>query len=195
VTPECTHILPTGQKCRGAALHNRNLCRHHAPSSIYSPPRIARRALFTPRAQWRAFGRQLPFLPSAEIPFVIYQLLQSLTSPDPACRHSDLVIGRHLRLLLSRLGYVPFPVPGVEAPAPRPAPRPPAPPQPAAAPASRPVPAPTFSGPQFDNSTLPPDLRSALEAIYQDTTSDTIEALMEALSKTPSAPTPWSTQR
>jgi hypothetical protein len=183
MTPECTHTLPNGQKCRGAALHHQEFCRHHAPSSVYTPSAVSKRHSFTPRARWRAFGRQIPVLDASQMHVALYQLLESLTDPDPSFHHSDLVVGRNLRLLLSRLGHVPFPAPGVAAPAPSPAP-------PQTVPQPRPALVRTPS--QLDDSELAPDVRAALKSIAQDSTPESFDALMAALAKGNQQPNAWS---
>ncbi len=158
MTPECTFTLRNGQKCRGAALHHQEFCRHHASSSAYAPPRIAKRDIFTPLAQWRAFGRDLHLLGPSEIPFSIYQILDSLTSQHPSTHHSDLVAGRYLRILLSRLGHVPFARPTFDARAPQP----------------RPVQAP---------AALSPNIQAALDAVHDRTDPESIDALIASLGK------------
>jgi len=147
MSPECSFTLRNGKKCRGTAIRNHQFCRHHAPRSVYTPPAIAQRAIYTPLARWRALGRQVSTLGPSEIPFAVYEILESLTGQNPSGHHSDAVAGRYLRLLLARLGHVPFPMPQDEPPAPPPAPRIPARPS---------IPSP---------SNLPPEVQDALRAV------------------------------
>ena len=109
---ECRHVLPTGQKCRGAALRNQTLCRHHAPKSAADgPPPLSKRARFSPLARWRSLGQRAPWLSPAEIPGEVLDILYCLLSTDPTDSISDLCAGRYLRALLRRLGRVPFALP------------------------------------------------------------------------------------
>lgn len=108
MTPECTHTLPNGRKCRGLAGHNQPFCRHHRPQPKGQRP-ARREELGSSLARWRAIGRELPYFSPAELPSLIYHVLDTLTQPGEA--HSDRTVGRFLREALSRLGHVPFPYP------------------------------------------------------------------------------------
>jgi rRNA maturation protein Nop10 len=127
MTPECRFILPNGQLCRGAALRHQDFCRHHGHlSAVPGPPPVSKHDRYSPLAYRRALGRSLPWIVREEIPSAIYEILHSLTEKDPAERIADRTAGHYLRLLLQRLGDVPFPNPG-EAGPPLPRPRSPLP--------------------------------------------------------------------
>ncbi|HEX3663003.1 MAG TPA: hypothetical protein VHU89_16320 [Acidobacteriaceae bacterium] len=111
MTPECTHILPSGQKCRGLAGRNQPFCRHHRPKTLGQRP-IPHRDRYTPLMRWRATGQELPYLRTEELPSLVYELLDALTQPGLA--PSDRTVGRFLRAALTRLGQVPFPYPNSE---------------------------------------------------------------------------------
>ena len=140
--PECSHILPSGQKCRGLALRGQSRCLHHGdPAQRPAPPP---RHPFSYRvARWRALGAHIHALPAHEIPLAAYTILGSLIADGPA-GISDRAAGQLLRALLRRLGSVPFPPPaGIVldpslAPQPAPSRRPttPFPPHPRSAPVS-----------------------------------------------------------
>lgn len=109
---ECRHVLATGQKCRGAALRNQTLCRHHAPKSAApGPPPLSKRARFSPLARWRSLGQRAPWLSPADIPGEVLDILYCLLSTDETDSISDLSAGRYLRALLRRLGRIPFALP------------------------------------------------------------------------------------
>jgi hypothetical protein len=144
MAPECTFVRRNGRKCRAAANRNQAFCRHHAPKpALDGPPPIAKRNIYTNLARWRALGCNLRWLDPAEIPFNVYEILSSLTGADPRDHISDLIAGRYLRALLTKLGEVPFPQPGFEPSA---APTPAAPP-PALPPRAQPQPATPPTGP------------------------------------------------
>ena len=157
MTPECTHVLRNGQKCRAAATRNQVFCRHHGPR-LDGPPSPRRRHLNPAHAKWRALGRNLRWLAPREIPFAIHHILDSMLLPRRD-RLSDLVAGRYLRLLLLRQGSVPFPAPGIGGP------QPPAPPSPAT------------------GSCFSPEVRAAMDAACLNTTTETIEKLLAAFEK------------
>ena len=200
---ECTFILPNGQKCRGNAIRNSELCRHHRPQPA-GRPAPAKRALYSRLAKWRSLGRELAWLEPAEIPLAIYEILDSLTDRDPWDRLSNEVAGRYLRALLSRLGEVPFPFPQPADPdshrSPAPlrmpsVPRGPAsaqaagsgspsglrlaalPPSPPSPPSPRAVP----PLPAIGN--LPPDVRAALRAAASKTDNQSLETLVAAFAR------------
>ncbi|MFY9746362.1 MAG: hypothetical protein WA891_20855 [Acidobacteriaceae bacterium] len=117
MTRECSHILPTGRKCRAAATRNQPLCRHHAPKpAVAGPPPLPKRDRYSRIARWTNLSRNLPWLAAAEIPSEIFTILYSLLQDDI----SDREAGRLLRGLLLRLGSVPFPIPDPDAAAPQP---------------------------------------------------------------------------
>ncbi|MGA7523682.1 MAG: hypothetical protein WBW84_14610 [Acidobacteriaceae bacterium] len=120
MTPECTHILPNGQKCRGLAGSNQPFCRHHRPKN--APPSGRRRNSRSMLAHWRATGRDLSALPHEELAPILYNLLQCLTQPR-GLAPSDRTVGHYLRIILTRLGQVPFaaPFPDEESELPQPA--------------------------------------------------------------------------
>jgi len=111
MTPECTFILPSGQKCRGLAGRSQAFCRHHRPQPA-AGHRVRRADRYSPLARWRAVGQDLPWLRPDELPALVYELLDALTQPGQA--PSDRTIGRFLRAALTRLGQVPFPYPDSE---------------------------------------------------------------------------------
>ncbi len=102
MTPECRHILPSGLKCRAAAVRSQPFCRHHG-----SRPVAPAFSGFSRARRWRSLGRNLAHLDKADIPAQIYDILDSLLDD---CI-SDLTAGRFLRALLCRLGSVPFTFP------------------------------------------------------------------------------------
>ncbi len=113
MTPECTHTLPNGRKCRGLAGRNQPFCRHHLLKTPGQRP-IPRRDRYSALIRWRATGRELPCLRPDELPSLVYELLDALTQPGQA--PSDRTVGRFLRAALTRLGQVPFPYPDSEPP-------------------------------------------------------------------------------
>ncbi len=159
--PECTFILRNGQKCRAAATRNHPCCRHHGPK-VDGPP-VQRRHINPANTRWRAIGRNLRWIHPAEIPFAVHHILASMLLPRPD-RLSDLVAGRYLRLLLLRLGTMPFDLSGA-------APTPPASvPQPAACPIPDTPPIPG----------LPPEVRAAMHAFCEETTDENVDKLLAA---------------
>jgi hypothetical protein len=109
--PECTQILPTGQKCRALALRGRDACRHHLAGP--PPPRAPRRGGFSRISRWRDLGLTVHTLPAHDIPFQTFVLLGALLA-DGDDGISDREAGRLLRVLLRRHGRIPFaPPPGV----------------------------------------------------------------------------------
>ncbi|HEX4005286.1 MAG TPA: hypothetical protein VHX60_03865 [Acidobacteriaceae bacterium] len=125
---ECSSILPNGRKCRCAATRNRAVCRHHGPPPVPGPPPTPHRDRYSDLIRWRTLSRNLPWMPLDEIPHAIHQILQCLVDrgPDSPGKISDLTAGRYLRVLLTRLGGVPFADPdlALEPPPPRGAPAP-----------------------------------------------------------------------
>jgi hypothetical protein len=111
MTPECTRILPNGQKCRGLAGRNQPFCRHHRSKTPGQRP-IPRRDHYTPLIRWRTTGQELPYLRTEELPSLVFEILDALTQPGQA--PSDRTVGRFLRAALTRLGQVPFPYPSSE---------------------------------------------------------------------------------
>jgi hypothetical protein len=110
MAPECTFVRRNGRKCRAAANRNQAFCRHHAPKPASDgPPPIAKRNIYTNLAKWRALGRDLRWLDPAESPLSVYEILNSLAGADPDNHLSDLIAGRYLRALLTKIGEVPFP--------------------------------------------------------------------------------------
>ena len=169
---ECRHTLRNGQKCRGAAIRNHDFCRHHGPLPAHAgPPPISNRDRYSRLARWRSFARDLPWLPPAQIPSAVYEVLDALTQRNPVDRLSAPVAGRYLGVLLSRLGRVPFQQPDFAEPS-----APPPPPLPRDMVAD-------LSHFGCDIATVPPDLREALENLYRDTSPETVEAFTEAVSR------------
>jgi len=114
MSPECSFILSNGKKCRCAATRNQTLCRHHAPKpAVAGPPPMPKRDRYSRLMRWREVGANLQWMPAAEIPRTLYEILQCLIDrgPDSTGQISDLTAGRFLRVLLNRLGDVPFPDP------------------------------------------------------------------------------------
>jgi len=121
MTPECRFILSNGRRCRGAALHNQDFCRHHGSRPlVLGRPSERKSSILSPLASWRILGRILPWLDREEIPPAVYDILKSLTGKDPAQHLSDRTAGRFLRALLQRLGEVPFPDPNANELSPHP---------------------------------------------------------------------------
>jgi hypothetical protein len=178
MAPECRFILANGRKCRGAAIRHHDFCRHHGPqSALLGPPPQSNP--FTALKKWRSLGRSMPWLHPAEIPFAVYEILDSLTGRKPNDRLSDRTAGRYLRALLSQLRLVPFPRPAFPPP-PAALPAPPA--TPAAAPAGR----------------LPPELRSAVHSFlaHPQFNNHSLDTLIDAFAKAgfdPNHPSPSST--
>ncbi|MGB6904355.1 MAG: hypothetical protein WBD98_16100 [Acidobacteriaceae bacterium] len=106
--PECTQILPTGQKCRCLALRGRNACRHHLAGPL--PPREHRPNPFSRVSRWRNLGLTVHTLPAHDIPYHAFVLLGALLA-DGDDSISDREAGRLLRVLLRRHGTIPFPPP------------------------------------------------------------------------------------
>jgi hypothetical protein len=110
--PECTQILPSGQKCRCLALRGRDACRHHLAGPL--PPPAPRRGGFSRVSRWRDLGLTVHALPARDIPFHAFSILGSLIA-DGDDGISDREAGRLLRALLRRHGSIPFaPPPGVQ---------------------------------------------------------------------------------
>ena len=108
---ECSFVLPGGRKCRCAATRHLAVCRHHAPKpAVAGPPPLPKRERYSNLIRWRELARNLPWMPAAEIPQTIYDILQCLVDRgrNSTGRISDLAAGRYLRALLNRLGDVPF---------------------------------------------------------------------------------------
>lgn len=137
IVRECSFILPNGRKCGCAATRNQSLCRHHAPKpAVPGPPPPSRYERYSDLIRWRRLGSNLPWMPIAEIPRAIYEILECLIDRgDLSTGHiSDLTAGRFLRALLNRCGAVPFPSPGFDDPSdPTPDPDPTPTPKPALA--------------------------------------------------------------
>ncbi len=125
---ECSFILPSSRKCRCAATRNLAVCRHHAPKPAVPGPRpIPKRERYSNLIRWRELGSNLQWMPVTEIPHAIFDILESLIDrgPNSSGPISDLTAGRYLRVLLNRLGDVPFTDPDFAAqPAVAPAPAP-----------------------------------------------------------------------
>ena len=114
MTRECSFILSSGRKCRCAATRNQPVCRHHAPKPIVpTPPRPAKSECYSDLIRWRQLGCNLPWLDPASLASEVYDLLQCLIDRgENSTGHiSDLTAGRFLRVLLNRIGDVPFPSP------------------------------------------------------------------------------------
>ncbi len=110
--PECSQILPSGQKCRCLALRGRDACRHHCAGPL--PPPAPRRGGFSRITRWRNLGLTVRTLPARDIPFHAFVLLGALLA-DGDDGISDREAGRLLRVLLRRHGSIPFaPPPGVQ---------------------------------------------------------------------------------
>ncbi len=169
MAPECTFILSNGKKCRCAATRHQEFCRHHGPKPANAGPRpAARRSRYTDHAKWCALGRNLRWLDPREIPFTVHHILESMIRPRPE-RLSDLVAGRYLRLLLLRLGQVPFPRPSLALPT-----------HPNVPPSVRLGPVPVANP---TPSIFPPGVRAAMDAFCIDTNKETGEALYDAFVK------------
>jgi hypothetical protein len=106
--PECSQILPSGQKCRCLALRGRDACRHHCAGPL--PPLAPRRGGFSRVTRWRDLGLSVHTLPAHDIPFHAFVLLGALIA-DGDDGISDREAGRLLRVLLRRHGSIPFPPP------------------------------------------------------------------------------------
>jgi len=119
--PECTHILPTGRKCRALALRGHQLCFHHGRGVARAPQKP--RNPFSRIARWRDLSRSAPTLPASDIPFNVYIVLGSLIA-DGEDGISDREAGRLLRILLRRFGSIPFPPPAGVRVEPEPLPTP-----------------------------------------------------------------------
>jgi hypothetical protein len=176
MAPECTFVRRNGRKCRAAANRNQAFCRHHAPKpAADGPPPIAKRNIYTNLARWRAFGRDLRWIDPAEIPFNVYEILNALTGANPDDHLSDIIAGRYLRALLTKIGEVPFPQPRFEPSA---AP-PPAQPQPA-------------TPPSVSVPSLPPAILEAISIFRESGRRFTPEQFAEyilAVQKETSSPT------
>ena len=172
MTPECRFILANGRKCRGAALRHLDFCRHHGPPPVLPGPPQPRNP-FTALKKWRSLGRSLRSLHPAELPFAVYEILDSLTGRNPSDRLADRTAGRYLRALLSQLRHVPFPRPAFPLP-------------PAA------VPAPRNPHPAAPATGLPPELRAAVHAFNANPTFDnqSLDALIAAFAKAGFDPNP-----
>jgi hypothetical protein len=106
--PECSQILPSGQKCRCLALRGRDACRHHCAGPL--PPPAPRRGGFSRVTRWRDLGLSVHTLPAHDIPFHAFVLLGALIA-DGDDGISDREAARLLRVLLRRHGSIPFPPP------------------------------------------------------------------------------------
>ena len=173
MAPECTFVRRNGRKCRAAANRNQAFCRHHAPKPASDgPPPIAKRNIYTNLAKWRALGRDLRWLDPAEIPFNVYEILNALTGANPGDHLSDLIAGRYLRALLTKIGEVPFPQPGLEPSA--------APPQ---APSSQAAPPPAqlqpATPPADSTPSLPPSVLEAIDVARHSGLKFTMEKFAE----------------
>jgi hypothetical protein len=111
--PECSQILPSGQKCRCLALRGRDACRHHCAGPL--PPLAPRRGGFSRITRWRNLGLTVHTLPARDIPFHAFVLLGALIA-DGDDGISDREAGRLLRVLLRRHGSIPFAPPPVTHP-------------------------------------------------------------------------------
>jgi hypothetical protein len=119
MAPECSFILPNGKKCRCAATRKQTLCRHHAPKpAVAGPPPVPKWEIYSNLSRWRRLRAEIPWMPPAEIPARIYEILHCLIDRgDASPGHiSDLTAGRLIRALLNRLGDVPFPDPELAPP-------------------------------------------------------------------------------
>jgi hypothetical protein len=173
MAPECTFVRRNGRKCRAAANRNQAFCRHHAPKRASDgPPPIAKRNIYTNLARWRAFGRDLRWLDPAEIPFNVYEILNALTGANPGDHLSDLIAGRYLRALLTKIGEVPFPRPDFEPTAAPPQ----APSSPAAPSPNQPQPA---TSPADSASSLPPSVLEAIDVARHSGLKFTMEKFAE----------------
>lgn len=105
---ECDFILAPGRKCHGIALQHQTRCRHHA--LVPPAPRLPRHQRYSRLARWTELGRSIGTRAPEELPFEIWEILNSLLE-DGIGGISDRVAGRLLRGLLRRLGQVPFPSP------------------------------------------------------------------------------------
>lgn len=131
--PECVFLLANGQKCRCAAKRGQPFCRHHDPAASATCP-TPEHQRFSRHRRWIAVSRDLPSLDPAFLPTEILEILEALLS-DGEDGISDRVAGRLLRILLRRIGHVPFAIPDAEpANCPTPEAEPRAPSQPSLAP-------------------------------------------------------------
>ena len=120
---ECSFILPGGRKCRCVANRNQALCRHHAPKpAVLGPPPPPKNERYSNLIRWRRFARGLPWMEPSQLACSVYDILDCLIDrgSDSTGHISDLSAGRFLRVLLNRLGEVPFPNPEFAEPAPAP---------------------------------------------------------------------------
>lgn len=118
---ECSFILPNGRQCGCAATRNQSVCRHHAPKpAVPGPPPPSRYDRYSDLIRWRRLSSNLQWMPVGEIPLTVYEILQCLIDRgrDSTGHISDRTAGRYLRVLLGRLGDVPFPDPDLDPPAP-----------------------------------------------------------------------------
>ena len=103
--PECSHILPGGQKCRALAMRDRSRCHHHIDPAHRPPPRPT----CNPDSRvnrWFQLSRRAHTLPTRQIPDIVSHILASLIA-DGADGISERAAGRLLRILLRRYGSVP----------------------------------------------------------------------------------------
>ena len=107
MTPECTHILPNGQKCRGTATRGHEFCRHHGPKPLGGAPPAPRPRQISRVARWSNLSRKLPWLDPADLPIEAYAILLALLE-DGVAGISDREAGRLLRGIVRRHGSVPF---------------------------------------------------------------------------------------
>jgi hypothetical protein len=107
MTPECIHILPNGQKCRGTATRGHEFCRHHGPKPLGEAPAAPRPRQISRIARWSNLSRRLPWLDPADLPIEAYAILLALLE-DGVAGISDREAGRLLRGIVRRHGSVPF---------------------------------------------------------------------------------------
>ena len=118
---ECAFILPGGRKCRCAATRNQSVCRHHAPKpAVPAPPPLPKSERYSNLIRWRRVGSSLAWMDPTEMTLTVYDILDCLIDrgPNSNSHISDLTAGRFLRVLLNRLGQVPFPNPEFASPGP-----------------------------------------------------------------------------
>jgi hypothetical protein len=118
---ECQFRLASGRKCRAAANRHQPFCRHHGGKPA-GPPPLPKHLRYSDLSRWRQLGAELQSKPAADIPSAVFSILQCLVDrgPDSTGSISNLTAGRFLRVLLTRLGNVPFPDPDLAPSAPAP---------------------------------------------------------------------------
>lgn len=107
MTPECIHILPNGQKCRGTATRGHEFCRHHGPKPLGGGPPAPQPRRISRIARWSSLSRNLPWIDPADLPIEAYSILLALLE-DGVAGISDREAGRLLRGIVRRHGSVPF---------------------------------------------------------------------------------------